>query len=230
LRKQYDGVKTQASSGINVIDRQNELDIARERYEKLVTYIPQCEAERKEKGWGVPGGPTSSYAGQFTAGGQAQVSGLAVNSEQALFCNLPVVGGYSHDKFVNETGVTHPAIPMVNAKKVMDYEVMTIKSVLAGALTGNPKKKAYVNININCNVVFNAKLLDYKGGIPGASLVTETPIDLPEENTPYGNCTYLDESVAEYITEEECLLSDGTWEEVTPDNNPGGDTEGNNED
>lgn len=221
LKKQYDGANLSISNSITVNNRQNDVAVAKDKLNKLKTMLPQCEAERKTKGWGTPGGATSSYSGSTTTStATAPINGLAVNSEQAIFCSLPIVGGYSHEKFLNQTGVTHPEIPMVNAKKILRYEITTIKSFLT-SLPGNHTTAAYVNIQLSCNAIFNAKLLDYKGNLPGITTVREITDTLPDDSGvgETGTCTYsgVDANGAPLapdtdMSKEDCDLNGGSWE------------------
>ena len=111
----------------------------------------ECEAARKAKGWGVPGGKTSSYAGAPDLG-FATIDGLETNAEQAIFCNLPIVGGYTHKTFIGPD-FTRPKVPMVNAVNVMGD----------------------VDIALNCDTIFEANILEYKGDLSGVTGVTEGP-------------------------------------------------------
>ncbi|MFZ2149986.1 MAG: hypothetical protein WAV15_02405 [Minisyncoccia bacterium] len=222
IKKQYDGIRPAVSSSATLSARQNDLDVAEDKFANLKKLLPQCETERKAKGWGTPGGATSSFSGSSvitqTPGSQSPIGSLAVNSEQAIFCSLPIIGGYSHEKFLNQTGTTHPEIPMVNAKKILRYEITTIKSFLT-SLPGNHTTAAYVNIQLSCNAIFNAKLLDYKGSLPGLTTVREITDTLPDDSGvgETGTCTYPvgDDGIVpiptEDISKEDCDLNEGTW-------------------
>lgn len=240
LKKQYDGTRFTITSVTSLSDRQNELDVVKDKFESLKKFTdpsnPQgCPAERKAKGWGLPGGWQSSLSGgtttqTLTSAAISTLKGLAPNSEQAIFCSLPIIGGYNHETFLNTTGITHPEMPMVNAKKVSRYETTTIKSFLS-SLPGNHSTAAYINIKISCNVIFNAKLLDYKGNLPGLTIVTETSGPPPDETdaTNSGTCTYparpdgVIPTPDTDISREDCDLNDGTWSQNSGDGNTGGD-------
>ncbi|MBI2631283.1 hypothetical protein HYW73_03685 [Candidatus Nomurabacteria bacterium] len=220
LKKQYDATRVSISNTTNVADRQNDLFVRKEQLSNLDNLITKCTAERKTKGWGTPGGPTSSFSGTSvaTSAPTTGLNGLATNSEQAIFCSLPIIGGYSHETFLNSTGITHPDIPLVNGEKVLKYKVMTIKSVLTNPLGGG-KKTAYVNIKVSCNTIFNATLLDYKGNLPGLTPVREIIDDLPDDSgEETGTCSYsgVDDNGDPLLpdtdmTQDDCGLNGGSW-------------------
>jgi hypothetical protein len=206
LKKQYDAARISISNTINVDDRQNELLVKEEQLLNLDDSIIKCESERKAKGWGLPGGAISSYSGPSAVStSNSSIDGMSVNSEQAIFCNLPVIGGYNHETFINKTGITHPEIPMINASKVLKYKITTIGSMLTFS-----KKTAYVNIKLNCNNIFNASLLDYKGDLPGLTNVREVIDPLPSDTGETGTCEFSD-GIEEDVTREYCIDNDGRW-------------------
>lgn len=193
LRKQYDATRTSISNFATIADRQNELFIREEQLSNIENLIVKCEEERVEKGWPNP-------------------AGLEINPEQAYFCDLPIIGGYTHEPFIG-TALTHPELPMVNAAKVLKYKITTIGSMLTFS-----KKTAWVTINLSCNNIYNATILDYKGNLPG-------PIDLNEKYIPTGPdiggsgsdvgiCEFFDTfetEIEEDVTQEYCDENGGGW-------------------
>ena len=109
-----------------------------------------------------------------------------------MFCDAPIKGGYSHGTFIGPDTTT-PKLPMVNAKKVYTW-----RSWLG--LKGNQ-----VNIELKCNIIYNATLVDYKKDLPGLnSGLVEPP---PGGTTQWGTCTYVDTG----MTQEDCSASGGSW-------------------
>jgi hypothetical protein len=167
LRQQYDAIVVSISNVTSLADRQGELAVAKEKKASLERMIGTCKNERTAKSWGNPGGWQSSYSGPTTIETTLPtINGIPTNSEQAIFCSLPIIGGYNHKTFINTTGVTHPTIPLVNAKGV----------------SGD------IDIQISCNIVFNSNILDYKGSLPGSTEVIEIyeqpPSDVDEDEPP----------------------------------------------
>ena len=100
-------------------------------------------------------------------------------TEKELFCDKPIVGGFSHESFVQKGAVTHPLIPLVNGKDVLNWPrffgIFGIKRV---------------NIELGCNTIYRANLLDYKGNIPGLTTVFEPYEEMPPDTEdPGGECT-----------------------------------------
>ncbi len=158
LKKQYNAVNNMVSNSFTVEERRNELTIAKEKFEKLRELTTQCTGERAAKGWTRPGGRSSTYLDQGT--------------EQNLFCDFPIKGGYDHDSFKhsNDGGegpgkVTHPDVPYVNANRVFRFD----RAFGSGT----------TDIEMNCNLIYKSTVLDYKGNLPGATLVSEPPGDHP---------------------------------------------------
>ncbi len=227
IQKQYDGINADISTSISLSDRKNTVSVKKDQLESLKKATIECEGERKAAGWGLPAGATSSFSGNTNItstnpSAPQKINGLALNSEQAIFCDLPITGGYNHETFINQTGITHPEIPLVNGQKILRYEVVTIKSILTSLSPGTNSKAAYVNINLSCNNIFNAKLLDYKGSLSGLTTVTESAGGLPPDtgNGETGTCTYDDGSTDKDVTEEECTVNNGTWVSDTPPPDP----------
>ncbi|OGI63208.1 hypothetical protein A2818_00170 [Candidatus Nomurabacteria bacterium RIFCSPHIGHO2_01_FULL_40_12] len=172
LKKQYNATRDAISNTATIEDTRNELAVAQDKLNKLNALLnnplndpsPGCLAERKAKGWTSPSlsGQGSSYRDQGT--------------EQNLFCDFPIQGGYDHESFRhandngNGKGVTHPEVPYVNAKDVLKWARW-------GGIFGNYT----ADINMNCNIIYKANILDYKGNIPGTTNLTEPYIPLPDE-------------------------------------------------
>jgi hypothetical protein len=123
LKKRYDEVNLEILSSISLADIQNELQAVKDKIKNLGTLTTKCNTERTAKGY-----TASSETG---------------NTEQGLFCDAPIIGGYSHGLFVNSGKITHPEIKLVNAKIDM------------GSFS-------FIDININCNTIYNASISDYK--------------------------------------------------------------------
>ncbi|MFA5792011.1 MAG: hypothetical protein WC884_03170 [Candidatus Paceibacterota bacterium] len=148
LKKKYDAIILDVSNITTIGNTQNELDTAKDKLSNLIKLITKCKTERTEKGWSIPGGATSTISG---------------STEQNEFCNAPIKGGYSHKSFINLESVTHPEIPLVNAKDIFGY--LYTDSI---ARTDTP-----VNIEINCSTIYKANILDYKGSLPGATYIID---------------------------------------------------------
>ncbi len=143
LWKQYEAIKDIIANDVTLQNTKNNLAIAKDRSVNLDKLITQCATERTIKGWANPGGAASILEGKAEA------------TEQSVFCDSPIVGGYSHGGFINagdiadpKIPVTYPRIPLVNAQ---------------GIAIGD----STVNISMSCSVIFRASTLDYKGSLPG---------------------------------------------------------------
>jgi len=223
--KQYQSAKIDASNSITVENRRNEQNTLRDQaisINKLLNDpVTGCLAERRQKGWSAQGGPTSVLTGASTG----TINGIATNSEQALFCDIPIIGGYSHGKAegkflgFNGPNTVRPELPVLNTKKVLSYKSITIKSILSGPLTfSSPSKTAYVDVRMSCNTIFNANALDYKGDLPGYTNASTT-VTLPDDtiNPDAGVCTYTDGADPNTgTTKETCLDEGGSWTPNTP--------------
>jgi len=89
-------------------------------------------------------------------------------TEQHLFCDAPIKGGYDHEGFRQSTAgargnVTHPEIPLVNAKDVLKWSRW-------GWGTGDYT----ASIKLNCNIIYKSTVLDYKKNLPGLTGIVET--------------------------------------------------------
>ncbi len=193
LKKQYDANRVSISNSITVDNRQNELLVTEEQLLNLTTLTAKCEEERTENGW-------------------PEINATEFKAEQAVFCDLPIIGGYTHEMF-RGTSLTHPELPMVNAAKILKYKVTTLGSMLSFS-----KKTVWVSIKLSCNSIYNATILDYKGNLPGPTKITETYIpqgpDLGGSGPGVGICEF--EGVDEVVVEEEvpqdyCEENGGTF-------------------
>ena len=209
--KQYQAGSVDFSNTNTIEDTRNKLSEAKDIYNNLVDSMDpsnptSCPAERTAKGWSNPGGPDST----FISSGK---------TERALFCDLPISGGYSHKEFVNTTEVTYPDIPLVNAREVMTYKTITLQSFLASLAPGFtwggglsvpvlPFVDVPVNIEISCDNIFNASLIDYKGNLPG--VVSDTPLHADSADT-LGNCKYNNGVTETNLTKAQCTANTGTW-------------------
>ena len=66
------------------------------------------------------------------------------------------------------TTSTHRELPLVNAKNVFSYD----KAFGTGK----------TSIELNCNIIYKANVLNYKGNLPGLTPITERPEDYPVTN------------------------------------------------
>ncbi len=166
--KQYSALSDSISNTVSIEDTRSELATLKDQLKAVSTLVTQCQAERVTKGWIAQGGPTAlldtsqGANSTTTTSTQQQISILPANSEQSLFCDLPIAGGYSHASFINTLGVTYPKIPLVNAKNVS-----------TGSKTSN--------ILLSCNIIFKANVLDYKGDLPGLTSATDSTVQLPDD-------------------------------------------------
>ena len=180
LRKQYNAINASISNTASLDDMRNELSLAKEKFERLKQLTKQCTTERTSKGWANPGGQ-SSLSNSGT--------------EKQVFCDYPVSGGYTHESFIGPDSA-RPKLPMVNAKKVFKFD----KAFGSGT----------TDIAMDCNFIYKANVLDYKGTIPGETTVTDS-----YAASPLGTCSYLnyedEEKVDTDITESACLDRGGMW-------------------
>lgn len=63
LRKQYNATRSALSSTSTIDDRTNDLDIAKDKFFRLQSLVPKCEAQRTANGWSNPGGPLATLFG-----------------------------------------------------------------------------------------------------------------------------------------------------------------------
>ncbi|PIR68352.1 hypothetical protein COU49_01385 [Candidatus Nomurabacteria bacterium CG10_big_fil_rev_8_21_14_0_10_35_16] len=212
LRKQYNANKDAISNTFSIESARNELAVAKDKLANLKNLTTQCNTERTENGWNTPGGWNSIKGSE--------------GNEKALFCDLPIMGGYRHENFqipnapagkTPSTTITHPEIPLVNAKNVFEYR----EDVKFGF-----DKNRKVNILLSCSVIFETNPLDYKGNIPGITTTIPSyekpPNDsndgsLIQDTTPIGStssgyCAYSNELIyADVATQEDCSARGGSW-------------------
>lgn len=208
--KQYQAGSTDFSNTNTIESTRNKLSEAKDIYNNLVDSITSCSVERTAKGWSNPGGPNSV----FKSSGK---------TEEALFCDLPIAGGYSHPLinpiFKNSSGVTYPEIPLVNARNVFQYQTITIMSALESFANSllfyfhSPMIDAYWSPEVSCNNIFNASATDYKGDLPG--VISETSLHASSTET-LGNCKYSNGVIDTNITKIQCTQNSGTWGPLLP--------------
>lgn len=130
--------------------------------------LPQTAACR------APSASGSEWANADPNGANRPYKGARQNEEQGYFCDTPIWQGYSHGSFKaydwenGKNGSMIPPLPMVNARNVLSFS--TFWSFLTG-----PKN---VDINLNCDIIFNSNPLDYKGKIPGMTTVTQPYVEI----------------------------------------------------
>ena len=159
LRKQYNATKVSISNASSIEDARNELETSKAQLGRLEELGSQCAVEKAGKGWESP-----SITSRSTLNGE---------SEQKIFCSDPIKGGYSHQMFVNPLPPTHPEIPLVNARDVLKWRGFW-------GLFGHT-----AHIEISCNTVYKANILDYKKNIPGPTNIQEEYIE-PDIEFPGG--------------------------------------------
>lgn len=174
LRKQYNTNKDAISNTFSIDSARNELAIAVDKLANLKKLTTQCNTERTEKGWSTPGGWDSTLGGS--------------GNEITLFCAAPIMGGYHHGSFqvpnipINgiyglagglTASITHPEIPLVNAKNVFEYREDR-------KLARDKDRK--VSILLSCKVIFETNPLLYKGNIPGITPPTESYEEIPDDS------------------------------------------------
>jgi hypothetical protein len=130
LWKQYSGISDTVSNDITMQSTQTELATAKDKSANLNRLMTQCTSERTTKGWSNPGGAAST---------------LSSATEQTIFCDAPVAGGYSHEPFVNPETPTYPRLPLVNAQ---------------GVLIGTSS----VDVSLSCGTIYRSSALDYTPG------------------------------------------------------------------
>lgn len=201
LKKQYNAVRASISNSTSIDDAKNELAISTEKFARLVSLVGQCTTERTAKGWSNPGGATSAFSGTDVPYGRP-------GPEQNIYCDAPVKGGYDHGSFLHSNDkppnpVTHLDLPYINAKKVYTW-----RGLLGTIFTLGLGGRHQVDINLKCNIIYNATLLDYKKDLPGLNTGVTDP---QPGSAPLGSCTYEDTG----MTADECTASGGSWNATT---------------
>jgi len=161
LKKQYNANRTNVSNPISIDDTRNDLSVARDTYSRIDGLLDKCKGERITKGWSVPGGYNATL--KSSSSGSSYFGGI-LNSELALFCSIPIKGGYTHSTF-NGPDITRPRLPMVNAKNVYQYNPGLFLRIVVPIFNVIKRK---VDIEIQCPYVFRASDIEYKGSLPGA--------------------------------------------------------------
>lgn len=160
LKKQYNATASSVSNTTTIEDTRTSLATLKNKLNTLKSLNQECRVERVEKGW------TNNPAGQA----HRTSTYLDKGTEQNLFCDFPIKGGYDHESFTHAHdtvggAVTHPTIPLLNAKDVMNWPRFA-------GIFGTKR----VNINMSCNIIYKANVLDYKGNLPGNTNIVD-PID-----------------------------------------------------
>jgi hypothetical protein len=236
--KQYQATSDAVSNTTTIDNSRNDLAIAKEKLVNLNKLMDpsnptSCPAERIKKGWSVPGGPTSTFNGA---------------TEKDIYCDAPIAGGYDHESFThaNDGGgglfsvilgavfapatggaslaaglaggaLTHQGagrcvepyckeVPYVNAKKVLEWRG-------ALGLFGH-----HADIQMSCNIIWKANVLDYKGNLPGVTNTIESYVQLPNDagSIDSGTCTIQNITTGATtsesdVTQQDCLNATGTW-------------------
>jgi hypothetical protein len=215
--KKYQAVRSSISSTATIEDTKKQLSVKKDQLENLKKSLTQCQKERSDKGWSNPGGGTSTLVPKNST------TSTTSQTEQNMFCDAPIKGGYDHETFIhtNDTnkggvqyGVTHPEIPYVNAKKVYAWRG-TLGSIFTLGIGGRHQ----VDIDLKCNIIYKSNITDYKKELPG--LTPAGVIDTPSLATPVGTCTYTGAG----FTENECEGNGGTWDSIAGTCTPRTDTE-----
>ena len=168
LQQQYEDIRDSISLPANITSRQNQLEVLKNKYKKIVDLIPECTKERTAAGWtnvdwaNVRPAKTTSY--------------LDKGTEENVFCDFPIKGGYTHDMFKGPD-TTIPKLPMLNAKDVMNWTTVwgDVKSALCFGFCGGA---TVVDIGLNCDAIYNASLLNYKQNLPGVTPINEQAMEM----------------------------------------------------
>ncbi len=243
LYKQYKATADAISNPTSIDNMFNELTVTYEKLVKLNKLVPQCMAERATAGW------TGSVGANSVSNG---------DTEKNIYCDAPIKGGYNHESFDHKndgnsglfgailggslaimTGgmsavpgaiigqvatqrdngaVTHKDIPYVNAKKVLKWR-------------GKLGIFGYsASIQMSCNIIWKANILDYKGNLPGTpetANIVEPYVPNDTSDSSLGTCTITKNNTTTGETEtidsdsnmtlEDCYASNGTsWTPNTP--------------
>lgn len=172
LKKQYNAVRDTVSNIATVENTRNELALINEKLIRLNGLVTQCAGERQAAGWSNPGGWRSTFNNS--------------SNEKALFCDIPIKGGFNHESFKGPD-TARPRLPMVNARDVFSWPRF-------GGLLGTRR----VNIELSCNIIFKSNPLDYKGNLPGLNTVFEPYEELPPDIDPSGGGGQCDDTGGQY--------------------------------
>ncbi|TSC77985.1 MAG: hypothetical protein G01um101424_119 [Parcubacteria group bacterium Gr01-1014_24] len=185
LKKQYNATRNAVSNSFTIGDTQNELAIAKGKKANLEKLVTECVAERKAKGWTNPG--WTSQDRQINQVLFQNSTYLDKGTEQNIFCDFPIQEGYDHESFRHandnenqrktlkerEAGMgprtIYQTVPYVNAKDVLKWK---------GKL-GLFSHSA--NMQLSCNIIYKANVLDYKGNLPGTTNIVDPYQELPDD-------------------------------------------------
>lgn len=207
LKKQYNSLKSSISSSATVENTKSQLDTLKDTSNNLQTLSAKCTAERSAKGWGAidPTGKGTSVlpsavgkiferiiiTSRLETGlfGEPKPNAkiidtrkedniITTGTEIEQFCELPIIGGYSHGEIVREDSATqgyeytfnnlkypngnpgYENLPMVNAKNV--YGDITCTGLCSWPLGGaGPQDDKRISIKMDCNTIFKARSTDY---------------------------------------------------------------------
>lgn len=161
LKKQYDANLDGISNFVTLDNTANDLNITKDRLANLDKLINQCNVER------------NAIGGSYTNDPNGRNRMYKTVQEQFYFCDTPIWQGYTHNMFhaydwqKGKNGSMVPPLPMVNARNVLQWDKW---------LWGTGSK--HVDVDLNCDIIFNSTPLDYKGTIPGMTTVTQPPIEI----------------------------------------------------
>jgi len=183
LKQQYDATLETIATTASISNRQNELDVAKDKLANLEKLIPQCEKERTDKNWSNPGGWDSIKSENNNT-----------VTEKALFCDAPIRGGYTHESFAGPD-TTRPKLPMVNADNVLNWNTVwgQVSQYLCLGFCGGTR---HITIDLSCKVIVQANTLDYKQNLPGAASdysYEQLPADTITQSAPATGCDTCDE-------------------------------------
>ncbi len=162
--KQYKAVEPSVGNAISVEDTRNDFNTADDQLQDLQAKTGACLSERSSAGWSDP-----DPSGQGTATGIDSEG--RPGTEKNLFCNYPIIGGFSHGDYVdskNKTIVlfkertTPPAYPDTS-----DLGLPIVNALKVPFMFGFFGINVTTNMDIKCNIVWRATVLDYKQNIPG---------------------------------------------------------------
>ncbi|MEK7140306.1 MAG: hypothetical protein AAB815_00820, partial [Patescibacteria group bacterium] len=185
IRKQFNAVAASIASTVSIDELQSQLALAGERKQNLLLLESQCKEERATAGWNSPGGATSFYNPGGTGILNPTTGGQPLQTEQQLFCDIPIVSGYSHGEVIRNDSANGPQLgtpnyftfrndlgyilgnpgytdlPMVNAVAVYGDITCTGTCSWAGPFGRDPKDKR-VSVDIECGLLFKVNDNDYK--------------------------------------------------------------------
>ncbi len=215
LRKKYNPIKISISNSSTIENTLNELSMAKNKYEKTIALVTKCRQERKAKGWEEKGGPNSN----LTASGIADKFPTTSGTEQDIFCDAPIKGGYNHKSFTHENDGSSGAFGAILGGYLgaITGGIGIIPGILIGRALGNKPDGIvthpdvpYVNakdvlkwrgslgvfghsatMKLSCDLIYNTQIVDYKKDLPGLTPVIEAPIIVNDTDIGIrlGTCT-----------------------------------------